>query len=161
MPLVLFRVDDRLIHGQVSVGWAGPLKPDLLLVVDDEAAADPFESELIRDACPESTRAAVVDVAGGPAQIAAGATAGRLFVLVRNVRTVRRLIEAGVRITELNIGGLHHQPGRRAYLPFVYLNDADVEDLRWLGTRGVHLSAQDLPGNTARDLAPLLDSGGS
>lgn len=161
MPTLLFRVDDRLIHGQVSIGWAGPLKPDLLLVVDDAAAADAFENDLICCACPETTRAEVVDVAGGPARIARAAAEGRLIVLLREIGTARRLVEAGVALEELNIGGVHHRPGRRAYLPFVYLNDADVEELRWLHAHGVRLSAQDLPGNRATDLVPLLDSGGS
>lgn len=161
MPALLYRVDDRLIHGQVSVGWAGPLKPDLLLVVDDVAARDDFEIELICSACPETSRAQVVDVAGAPARIAAAAAAGRLIVLLRDIRTARRLVEAGVALPELNIGGVHHQPGRREFLSFVYLNEAEIEDLRWLHARGVALSAQDLPGNRPRDLAPLLDSGGS
>lgn len=161
MPLLLLRVDDRLIHGQVSVGWAGPLKAELLLVVDDEAAADAFENDLICCACPDTARARVVAVPDGATAIAEAVATMRVIVLVRSLRTVRRLVEAGLKPAELNIGGLHHQPGRRSYLPFVYLDDEDVVDLRWLAARGVRLSAQDLPGNAARDLLPLLDSGGS
>ena len=46
MPIVLFRVDERLIHGQVVVGWGGQIRPDRYLVVDDVFVTDYFELPL-------------------------------------------------------------------------------------------------------------------
>ena len=162
MELLLFRIDDRLIHGQVSIGWAGPMKPDVLLVVDDEAAADAFEGDLICSACPESTHAEVLRVDDAPAALAGPLFARRrVFLLVRSTRTARRLVAAGVPVPVINIGGLHHHPGSRSILPSVFLDDSEVADLKWLAERGTRLSAQDLPGNKAFDLTPLLDRGGS
>lgn len=160
MELVLFRIDDRLIHGQVSIGWAGPLKPDVLLVVDDEAAGDAFEGDLICSACPDSTHAEVLRVADAPAALAGGRFADqRVFLLVRSTATARRLVEGGLPAPVINVGGLHHHPGSRGYLPYVFLDDAEVGDLKWLAAHGSRLSAQDLPGNKAIDLTPLLDRG--
>ncbi|TPW05718.1 MAG: PTS system, mannose-specific IIB component, partial [bacterium] len=65
MTVVLVRIDDRLIHGQVSVGWAGHLKPDLILVLDDDIAADSWENDLVCAACPDSVRARVMRIAEG------------------------------------------------------------------------------------------------
>lgn len=159
MSVVLVRVDDRLIHGQVSIGWAAHLKPTLILVLDDEVAGEAWENELICSACPDSMRAEVTTVAEGARRLAADAAEGgaaRLLVLLRGTADARRLVEAGYVPAELNIGGLHHHPGSRSVLPYVYVDAGEEADLRALAARGVRLSAQDLPGNRAYDLLPLL-----
>ena len=48
MPIVLFRVDERLIHGQVVVGWGSKLRPDRFLVVDAALATSEWEQELYK-----------------------------------------------------------------------------------------------------------------
>lgn len=94
-----------------------------------------------------------------PAALAGPFARRRVFLLVRSTRTARRLVQAGVPVPVINIGGLHHHPGSRSILPFVFLDDSEVADLKWLAERGTRLSAQDLPGNKAFDLTPLLDRG--
>lgn len=160
MSVVLVRIDDRLIHGQVVVGWAAHLNPALLLVLDDEVAAETWENELVCSACPDSMRAEVTTVEDGARRLAEEAAAGsagpRTIVLLRGTREARRLVEYGYLPAELNIGGLHHHAGSRSILPYVYVDAREEADLRALAARGVRLSAQDLPGNRARDLLPLL-----
>jgi mannose/fructose/N-acetylgalactosamine-specific phosphotransferase system component IIB len=46
MSVVLTRVDDRLIHGQVVVGWAQALRAQRIALVDDAVSASPWEQEL-------------------------------------------------------------------------------------------------------------------
>lgn len=160
MSVVLVRVDDRLIHGQVVVGWAAHLKPALLLVLDDEVAAEAWENELVCSACPDSMRAEVMTVEAGARRLAAEAAAGsaapRTLVLLRGTREARQLADYGYVPSELNIGGMHHHAGSRAILPYVYVDAREEADLRELAARGVRLSAQDLPGNRSQDLLPLL-----
>jgi mannose/fructose/N-acetylgalactosamine-specific phosphotransferase system component IIB len=161
MSVVLVRVDDRLIHGQVSIGWAAHLKPTLILVLDDDVAAEAWENELVCSACPESLRAEVTTVAEGARRLAADAAAAgggpRMLVLLRGTSEALRMVDAGYRPAELNIGGLHHHPGSRSVLPYVYVDGAEEADLRALAERGIRLSAQDLPGNRAYDLLRLLN----
>jgi len=154
---LLVRIDDRLIHGQVSIGWAGRLNPDFIVVLDDEAARDAWENELVCSACPEKVKAEVHPVEEGTRMLLSGGHAGhRIILLLRSVASARRLLDLGFPLSELNIGGLHHHAGSRAFLPYVYLDPAEVEDFRSLATRGVRLVAQDVPGNRSFDLAPLL-----
>lgn len=157
MSVVLARIDDRLIHGQVSVGWAGHLHPRWLLVLDDEAAGDAWEGELICTACPEAARARVMSIEAGARALQAGEfDAEPTLVLVRSTASARRLAEAGWRPGEFNVGGLHHHPGSRSILPYVYLDDSEVQDLKALAALGVTLVAQDLPGNRRIDLMAVL-----
>ena len=75
---------------------------------------------------------------------------------MRSVQSAVRLLEAGYPVAELNVGGLHHHAGSRPILPYVYVDAAEIDALRHLAARGVRLTAQDLPGNKAFDLLPLI-----
>ena len=98
MPIVLLRVDERLIHGQVVVGWGGPLHADRIVVVDDDIAASPWEQELYCLGVPPGD-GGVVRHRGrrAPPAWPSGATAStRVIVLVRDIATALRLAEGGV-----------------------------------------------------------------
>jgi mannose/fructose/N-acetylgalactosamine-specific phosphotransferase system component IIB len=148
MPIVLFRVDERLIHGQVVVGWGGPMHADRIVVVDDELAASAWEQELYCLGVPPEIDARFASVAEARAQYAGWAADGhRTIVLVRNVATARRMAEDDLlRGTEVNLGGVHHSAGRTALLPYLHLTAAEMADLRAIGATGAEVSARDLPG---------------
>jgi PTS system mannose-specific IIB component/fructoselysine and glucoselysine-specific PTS system IIB component len=158
MPALLFRVDERLIHGQVVVGWGSVLRPDLIVVVDDELADSPWEQELYTLGLPREIEAAFCSVEGARAAYAGWCGgARRVVVLTRDLRTMRRLAAGGLlRGEEINLGGVHYGPGRRAILPYLFLNAEEEEDLRQLASEGVSISARDLPGSRRVELSELL-----
>jgi PTS system galactosamine-specific IIB component len=157
VPLLLARVDDRLIHGQVAHGWGAALRPTLFLIVSDALAADPARSELYLFAVPEGASGRCVSVreALGP-EVRSAIERERTIVLFPGLDEPLRLVEAGVPIDELNVGGLHHAPGREPVLPYVYLDASDRERLRGLADRGVRVFARDLPSNPEHGLSELL-----
>lgn len=158
MAIVLFRVDERLIHGQVVVGWGTTLHPQLIVVVDDELADSPWEQELYVLGVPVQMEASFTSVADAQGRLAEWQRAPtRIIVLTRDVRSMRRLLEgAPLPGAEVNIGGLHFAPGRRAVLPYVYLSDDERAEIVRLAEQGVDVSARDLPGARRVDLAHLL-----
>lgn len=158
MSIVLFRVDERLIHGQVLVGWGTQLRPDAIVVVDDALAASEWEQELYTLGLPveletrfetvESARSLLGQFRSDPK---------RYFVLTRDVASMRRLAEGGRLAGEdINIGGLHHGNGRRQRLPYVFLSDDEVKDLAALAREGAAVSARDLPGSRRVSLEELV-----
>lgn len=158
MAIVLFRVDERLIHGQVVVGWGTLLHPQLIVVVDDELAGSAWEQELYCFGLPPqlATRFASVDEARAQLPEWQGGST-RIIVLTRDIASMRRLLDDGsAKNAEVNIGGIHFAPGRRAVLPYVYLNDQEREEVDRLAQQGVVVSARDLPSSRAVDLAHLL-----
>jgi PTS system N-acetylgalactosamine-specific IIB component len=158
MSVVLARIDDRLIHGQVAVGWVHHLKADSILVLDDEAASDPWERDLVCASSPDPVRAEVHGVRAGVEEVRRGSQTGRrLIVLMRSVRSAVEAVRSGLPVKEINVGGLHHRPGTRSVLPYVYLDEKDESDFRTLAALGIKLWAQDLPGNRGSDLLTLLD----
>ncbi|HEU0055118.1 MAG TPA: PTS sugar transporter subunit IIB [Longimicrobium sp.] len=157
MPIVLFRVDERLIHGQVVVGWGGPLHVERVVVVDDELAASPWEQELYTLGVPPEMEARFLAVADARSAIAAWRAEGpRTLVLVRDVATAARLAEGGALAgEEVNLGGIHHAEGRRPVLPYLHLRDDEREQLRAIAATGARVSARDLPASRAVPLDEL------
>ena len=97
MPIVLFRVDERLIHGQVVVGWGGPLHADRIVVVDDALAASAWEQELYCLGVPPEIEARFASVDEARARYADWAAGTRrTIVLVRDVATAGRMAEEGL-----------------------------------------------------------------
>jgi len=131
MSIVLFRVDERLIHGQVIVGWGTELHPSRIVVVDDEIAASQWEQELYAMGLPSEVTPAFEAVDGAREHLASWRNGGeRVVVLTRDIATMRRLADGGVmRGDEVNIGGIHYAPGRSAILPYVYLSDTEINHL--------------------------------
>lgn len=158
MPIVLFRVDERLIHGQVVVGWGGPLNADRVIVVDDDLAASPWEQELYCLGVPPEIEATFASVEQARRSLADWQSdPRRTILLVRDVPTLRRLTQDGLlRGTNVNLGGIHHGAGRQRVLPYLFLSAQERSDLEWIAEHGVDVSAQDLPSSRRWPLDQLL-----
>lgn len=159
MAILLYRVDDRLIHGQVVVGWGSQLDLDFIAVVDDELAASDWEQDLYGAGLPEDISGRFVSVEEAIDSMSAWRESDeRGIVLLRDLTAARQLAEAGaLDDQELNLGGLHDVPGRRRVLPYVFLGPEDLNELKRLQKAGVKVSAQDVPSGKAVPLKQLLD----
>ena len=154
MSIALVRLDDRLIHGQVVVGWGQPLNAGFIVLVDDEVRASDWEQDLYRMGVPSHIEVMFASVAEAARRFPEWEGDSRVgIVLAGDVRTITALVATG-RVASVNIGGVHHRPGRTERLRYVYLTDAEAEQLRRLASDGVHVTAQDVP--TARAV-PLME----
>lgn len=158
MTVVLYRVDERLIHGQVVVGWGAALSPTRYVVVDDALAGSEWEQELYGMGVPEDAEAEFVDSAGAVERLRDWQNGGeRVVILTRDVQTMRRLAESGLLAgQEVNIGGVHHAPGRTKVLRYVFLSDEERRSLEDISNHGVEVTARDLPGARRVDLRDLV-----
>jgi PTS system mannose-specific IIB component/fructoselysine and glucoselysine-specific PTS system IIB component len=113
VALELYRIDDRLIHGQVVVGWGQPLDLRFIVLVDDEVAASDWEQELYRMGVPPD-----MDIYFDAVDAAATnldryqEDDRRGLLLTGDIATMARLVEATGDIRRVNVGGIHHRPGR-------------------------------------------------
>ena len=162
MPVDLYRIDDRLIHGQVVVGWGQPMHLGFIVLVDDDVGVSEWEQELYRMGVPPSVDVFFETVDEAAAQHARHAADPRPgLVLTGAVDTMLRLAERVPAIRRVNIGGVHHQAGRTEHMRYVYLTDDERAALRALAARGVEVTAQDVPSARAVPLADVLGSGGA
>lgn len=158
MPILLYRIDDRLIHGQVVVGWGSRLDPDRYLVVDDDLAEAGWEQELYALSVPDDVETEFTKVDEARDRIETWReSALRSILLTRNVDHMLRLARGG-RLSgeEVNLGGIHHEPGRTKTLSYLYLDADDRERLQELEAEGLRVEARDLPGSSSVELERLL-----
>lgn len=146
MSVLLFRVDERLIHGQVVVGWARRLRPSRIIVVNDELADDPLEQSIYRTGIPEGVGADFWSEREArealPEAIESDEPA---FVLTADLASMARLARNGAGIEEINVGGIHRGDGRRRVLPYVSLAPDEERLIEELERSGVRVVARDVP----------------
>lgn len=157
MGVTLLRVDDRLIHGQVVEGWLPHLQADLVVVVSDAAAADEIQGALMKMALPPSVGLVICSVADAPALLADPKLAARkALVLVPGPAEALALVEKGLKIDRVNVGGLHFTMGKVQLGRALFLNETDKLALRALAKRGVRLEGRPLPTDPEEDLMAEL-----
>ena len=147
MAIVLFRVDDRLVHGQVVVGWGRPLGVNRIVLVDDQVAGSQWEQDLYRMAVTPDIEIQFVTRADAAARLRDWQSdIRRTLVLTGDLDTMAGLHAADpVTVHRINLGGIHHRAGRRERLPYLYLTDDEMARLSALEASGAAIAAQDLP----------------
>jgi PTS system mannose-specific IIB component/fructoselysine and glucoselysine-specific PTS system IIB component len=159
MPIELIRIDERLLHGQVVVGWGERLGLSYYVVVDDDLAESDWEQELYAGGLPAAAEAyflSEVEAARRFRQLDGRPGAGAL--LARTTAAMRRLAETGVLSGRtVNVGCLGAAPDRRRSLDYVYLSPDEAADLRVLAGRAQRVEARDVPSAQAVALDRLLE----
>lgn len=158
MPIVLFRLDERLIHGQVVVGWVSHLKIQRLIILNDKVNATPWEKELYLACVPSELKASIFSLDEGFKKISNGDfEKENIMVLLDNPLDLLNLVKKGVKIPEVNIGGIHFKDGRRQILPYIYLTDQEIAIFKELFRLGISCFCQDVPTAEKKDLKTLLE----
>ena len=158
MAILLYRVDERLIHGQVVVGWGNRLRPSRYLVVDDVLADSEWERDLYRLGLPQGVEAEFVAVSEARRRLSQWRSDPvPSILLTRDLEAMARLSEeGGLAGQEVNLGGIHHAPGKEEVLSYLFLGQEDRRDIQILAREGVDVVAQDLPGSPRRAVQKLL-----
>lgn len=157
MGIFLYRIDDRLIHGQVVVGWGQPHDIRFLVLVDDLVASSEWEKELYRMAVPPEMEVRFADVQTAIRDHAVYAADPRPGILIAGEISVMRRLVLGVKaIGSVNLGGIHHRAGRKEKLRYIFLTPEEERELLAIEAAGVEVTAQDVPGARAVPLAEVL-----
>lgn len=143
MVIGLARIDDRLIHGQVATRWTKETNVKRIIVVSDEVAADHVRKTLLTQVAPPGVTAHVVDVAKMIRVYNNPKYAGeRVMLLFTNPTDVERVVEGGVKITSVNIGGMAFRQGKTQVNNAISVDEKDIEAFNKLNARGIELEAR-------------------
>lgn len=147
--IVMARVDNRLVHGQVGCQWVGICNPNLIIVADDEAAADTIQQSLMKITSDSMgvgirffTLQKTIDIIhnASPKQ--------NIFIVMRTPASARVLIAGGVPIKSLNIGNMHFSEGKKVHEEaHVYVDDKDLADFEAIRKLGTEIYIQIAPGD--------------
>ena len=137
--VVLARVDDRLIHGEVVTAWVPTMRATRIIIVDDDVAKDEFNVRVVTALAPAGTKVFVYDVAKASEKLMVeGVPDERLLLLAKSPTTFDRLIQNGVPLKEVNLGGAGIRGKRQPFINNVSLDPDEVlacEDMQKNGCR--------------------------
>ncbi|EOI1326821.1 TPA: PTS mannose transporter subunit IIAB [Citrobacter koseri] len=143
MVIGLARIDDRLIHGQVATRWTKETNVTRIIVVSDEVAADTVRKTLLTQVAPPGVTAHVVDVAKMIRVYNNPKYAGeRVMLLFTNPTDVERIVEGGVKVTSVNIGGMAFRQGKTQVNNAVSVDETDINAFKKLNERGIELEVR-------------------
>lgn len=148
MKISLLRIDDRLIHGQVLTSWAKAVKCDAIFAISDEVAQDKLRRELLLQIVPEHLKAYVIDIDKAIKVYHNPKYASRnILMLVTKPEDILRLIEGGLQIKDVNVGGMTFKEGNKQLSQAVTVNKSNVEAFKKLLDLGVNLYLQQVASN--------------
>ena len=157
MTIGLARVDDRLIHGQVATRWTKETRVSRIVVVSDEVVKDTVRATLLKQVAPPGVTAHVVGVDkmirvwNNPEY-----SGQRVMLLFTNPQDPLKLIEAGVGITSLNIGGMAYREGKQQLTSAVSVNSEDVNSFKRLKELGIELDVRKVSSDSKTNMMDLL-----
>lgn len=139
MVIGLARIDDRLIHGQVATRWTKETNVSRIIVVSDEVAADTVRKTLLTQVAPPGVTAVakMIRVYNNPKY-----AGERVMLLFTNPTDVERLVEGGVKITSVNVGGMAFRQGKTQVNNAVSVDEKDIEAFKKLNARGIELEVR-------------------
>lgn len=157
----IFRVDDRLIHGQVTAGWVRPLGIGQIVLINNGVAADDWERESYSLAVPAGVTTVILSVPEGIDFLKTKTTADskKTMVVVASLKDAVEIIEGGIMCHKLHIGGLHFETGRRCLASYICLDDEDGVYLKRIIDRGITVEGREIPGGPTVDVWALFLKG--
>lgn len=162
MSLSLIRIDDRLIHGQVVEGWVPALGIERILVVSDDAASDPTQAALWNLCAPEGVELIIESLENAADCVRRyAADAAKTLVLASGPKEVLALLEAGVNLESVNVGGLHYAAGTVQLGKAIYLGAEDLDAFKRIAERGVRVEGRAVPDEAPIDLLSVIQDRGA
>lgn len=143
--ILLTRVDNRLIHGQVGVTWVNHLGANLILVANDAVSKDPVQQSLMDMVVPDAIATRFFSIEKTIQVIDKASPKQKIFLVCKTPQDALRLVEGGVKITEINIGNMHFSEGKQQISSTVSLDEDDKKTLRKLHELGVKIEQRRVP----------------
>ena len=140
MNITLARIDDRLIHGQVTTVWSKVANAQRIIICNDDVYIVDVRRTLLRQAAPPGMKVNVVNIEKAVAVYHNPQYQDEtVFYLFTNPQDVLTMVQQGVKIATLNIGGMAWRPGKKQLTKAVSLDAADINAFQQLDTLGVKL----------------------
>lgn len=153
----LARIDDRLIHGQVATRWTKESRVSRIVVVNDDVAKDTVRTTMLKSVAPPGVTAHVVDVAKMIRVYNNPEYANeRVMLLFTNPTDVLTLLEAGVKMDSINIGGMAYREGKKQITSAVSVDDKDIEAFKGIDALGIELDVRKVSNDSRQYMMDLL-----
>lgn len=154
--IVLVRIDNRLIHGQVATAWTNYVGANLLVVPNDDVAKNEMRQSLMDMATPQGVQTRYFSVQKTIDVIHKASDKQVIGPIVETPQDVLRLAEGGVPMEMVNIGNMHMEPGKKQISKAVCVNQSDIDTFKKLNNMGIKLEIQRVPSEGKEDIMKLI-----
>ena len=157
MPnILLTRIDNRLIHGQVAVTWTNHVGGNLILVANDKAADNEMQQDLMDMAAPDGVETRYFTIQETIDKIHMASEEQKIVLVVKNPQDVLKLVKGGVPIEHVNIGNMHYEEGKEQLTSTVSVDDEDREAFKELDQLDVVAEVQRVPDEKSKNIMDLI-----
>ncbi|MBF6626603.1 PTS N-acetylgalactosamine transporter subunit IIB [Aerococcaceae bacterium zg-BR9] len=156
LNILLTRIDNRLIHGQVATQWSSYIGANLLLVANDDVSQNKMRQGLMDMAAPAGAATRYFSIQKTIDIIHKASDKQKIFIICENPQDVLKLVEGGVPIKKVNIGNMHMAEGKRQVVGSVAVDDSDVAAFKRLQELGVELEIRRVPQESTESVAKLF-----
>jgi len=153
--LVLARIDDRLIHGQVMTAWMKVKPAKHILVIDDKVSKDSFMIDIIELASPADVKVSVLSCDDAITELKNGLKVPTIL-LAKTPATYKKIIDAGIDILSINVGGMGVNAGRKTLYKNIAASEEEKNIFREFLSKGIEVKIQIIPANTAIKMTEVL-----
>ncbi len=143
MPIVFARVDDRLIHGQIVQAWLPELNVDEILIPCANREKGNVNTGLLRLCLPYEYELTVLE--SNRCKQYVENSSKNIFLLAASLQDIMPLIEDGLKVKSLNIGGMHFKQGAQKLDENVFLDEQDKRLLSIFKTLGLNIETRAVP----------------
>jgi mannose/fructose/N-acetylgalactosamine-specific phosphotransferase system component IIB len=157
MSLVLTRIDNRLIHGQVLESWVPYVHADCIVVANDGIAGSSLKRMMMQSSVPSRMRVEIGSVADISVLFSSGdLDACKTLLLFGTTADALRAYRSGLIYQRLNLGNLHAGAGKTRLSCTIFLDNRDLDALHELEQAGVAISARCIPADSERSWRKLI-----
>lgn len=157
MDIRLARIDDRLIHGQVATVWTKSTNVNRILVVSDIVAQDTLRKSLLIQAAPPGVKVNVITVKKMIEVFPDSRfDSFNAMLLFTNPKDVQRVVQGGIKLKTVNIGGMSFSMGKKMITNAVAVDEEDVEAFKYLNNQGIILEIRKVVADSQVNLMELL-----
>lgn len=157
MNIVLTRIDNRLIHGQVLEAWIPYTHADCIVVANDEVARTALKRLMMEASVPRGIRVIIGTVTEVAELLRSRALDScRILLLFASSQDALLGHRAGIPFASLNLGNMHAGKGKMKLSCTISLNAEDVENLQTLESDGVRIVSRCVPHDTERSWRKLI-----
>lgn len=155
--IVLTRVDERLIHGQVMTSWLKLCCANVILIIDSASATNAFLRRILFAATPKDVELLVMTEADAAAYLKEDSPAGeKVLVLTKTPQPLLAMLQSGVTLQEIILGNMGGGPGRKRFNKSISASAEEIQAFRDIVALGVNVCCQMVPSDSKEDVRKLL-----
>lgn len=156
MNITVFRIDDRLIHGQIITAWLAYADAKQIVVADDKAAKDSFQQTLLKMATPDNVQLKIMTLSEAREAIKNDSDNTKTLFLAKGPKEALEILDSSDKISNINVGNLNMKKGKTKVLGNLWVNNEEVDAFVELNSRGINLEVRAVPTDRSQDVIELL-----